>query len=202
MGPDQDPRASCPAPGFTVLFTGLSGAGKSTLARGLLARLRERGLHRLTLLDGDVVREHLSSELGFTKADRDLNIQRIAFVAREITRHGGVTLCAPIAPYADARRRMRATIETVGGFVEVHVATPLAVCEARDPKGMYAKARAGLVQAFTGVSDPYEEPERAELRIETQDVTPEAAVERILAELERRGYLARSMDERRRIAPS
>ena len=176
--------------GFTIFFTGLSGAGKSTIANVLLVKLLERGGRNVTLLDGDLVRKHLSSELGFSRAHRDLNIRRIGFVASEITRNGGIALCAPIAPYDTTRKDVRAMIEPHGGFVLVHVSTSLAICEQRDRKGLYAKARAGLVQQFTGISDPYEAPLDAELTIDTADVAPDAAAASILAWLESRGYLA------------
>jgi sulfate adenylyltransferase len=178
-----------PAQGFTVFFTGLSGAGKSTIANALLVRLLERGDRKVTLLDGDLVRRHLSSELGFSKAHRDLNIERLGFVASEITRCGGVALCAAIAPYDAARRTVRKMVEAVGGYLLVHVSTPLAVCEERDAKGLYAKARAGLVQQFTGISDPYEPPADADLIIDTADTSTECASERIVALLTERGYL-------------
>lgn len=176
--------------GFCVFFTGLSGAGKSTLANALLARLMEIGTRPVTLLDGDVVRLNLSSELGFSREHRDLNIQRIAFVANEITRNGGIALCAPIAPYANARRQAREQIDSHGKFVEVHVATPLEVCEARDSKGLYALARAGKIKEFTGISDPYEEPQAPELRIDTSTMPPEQAVEVIMQELQSLGLVA------------
>jgi sulfate adenylyltransferase len=176
--------------GFTVFFTGLSGAGKSTIARALELKLLELGGRPVTLLDGDIVRKNLSSELGFSKEHRDLNIRRIGFVAAEITKNGGVAICAPIAPYASVRREVRREIEPLGGFLEVWVSTPLEVCERRDVKGLYAKARAGLIREFTGISDPYEEPEAAELTIDTTRQTPEEAVEAILALLTGRGYLA------------
>ncbi len=175
--------------GFTVFFTGLSGSGKSTIANALLVKLLELGQRRVTLLDGDIVRKNLSSELGFSKEHRDLNIRRIGFVAAEITKFGGVAICAPIAPYAETRRQVRSLIDEVGGFVEVHVATPLEVCEARDRKGLYAKARAGIIKEFTGISDPYEEPEDPEMRIDTQALTPELAAHRILVKLESLGYV-------------
>ncbi len=175
--------------GFTVFFTGLSGAGKSTLANALTIKLMETGGRPVTLLDGDIVRTHLSSELGFSHAHRDLNIRRIGFVASEITKNGGIALCAPIAPYAATRREVREMISAVGGFIEVYVATPLEVCEARDRKGLYAKARAGLIQGFTGIDDPYEPPEDSELRLDTSTLTPEAAVQRLLLKLEALGYL-------------
>jgi sulfate adenylyltransferase len=175
--------------GFTVFFTGLSGAGKSTLANVLLVKLLERGGRRVTLLDGDIVRKHLSSELGFSREHRDVNIRRIGFVASEITKHGGVALCAPIAPYDGTRKEVRGMIEAAGGFVLVHVATPLDVCEARDRKGLYARARAGSLPQFTGVSDPYEDPADAELTLDTTALTPDEATERILAYLEGQGFI-------------
>ena len=175
--------------GFTVFFTGLSGAGKSTLARALAARLMEMGGRCVTLLDGDIVRRHLSSELGFTKAHRDINVRRIGFVASEITKNRGIAICAPIAPYRQTRRDVRAMIEAVGGFIEIHVATPIETCESRDRKGLYAKARAGLIPEFTGVSDPYEAPERPELAIDTTGVGIDEAVQQILLKLELEGYL-------------
>jgi len=181
--------------GFTVFFTGLSGAGKSTLANALQVRLLEMGGRPVTLLDGDIVRKNLSSELGFSKEHRDLNIQRIGFVASEITKNGGIALCAPIAPYEATRRRVREEIEAVGGFHLVHVATPLGVCEERDRKGLYAKARAGIIQEFTGISDPYEEPENPEMVIDTSDLTPEEGVQQILLHLERSGYLGSQVEE-------
>jgi sulfate adenylyltransferase len=178
--------------GFTVFFTGLSGSGKSTIANVLLVRLLERGDRKVTLLDGDLVRRHLSSELGFSREHRDLNIERIGFVASEITRGGGVSLCAAIAPYDGARRKVRSLVEGAGGgYLLVHVATPIALCEQRDTKGLYAKARAGLLTQFTGVSDPYEAPDDADLVIDTTDLNPEAASEMILSLLIERGYLSK-----------
>ncbi len=175
--------------GFCVFFTGLSGSGKSTLAKALMVRLLELGSRQVTLLDGDVVRKHLSSELGFSREHRDLNIRRIGYVASEIVKHRGIAICAPIAPYAATRHDVRRMIEQYGGFFEIHVATPIEVCEARDRKGLYAKARAGIVKEFTGVSDPYEVPEHPELAIDTSDVGVDEAVQRILLKLEREGYL-------------
>jgi sulfate adenylyltransferase len=174
--------------GVTVFFTGLSGSGKSTIANILRVRMLEHSARTVTLLDGDLVRRHLSSELGFSREHRELNVRRIAYVASEIARHGGLAICAPIAPYDAIRREARALVETVGDFVLVFVDTPLEVCEERDPKGLYAKARAGLVPAFTGVSDPYERPEDAEIRLDTTTMSAEEAAERVLARLRARGY--------------
>jgi sulfate adenylyltransferase len=175
--------------GFTVFFTGLSGSGKSTVANALMVKLMEMGGRPVSLLDGDVVRKHLSSELGFSKEHRDLNIQRIGYVASEITKNGGIAICAPIAPYAKTRRLVREMIEPVGGFVEIHVATPIEVCEERDRKGLYAKARAGLIKGFTGIDDPYEVPEKPEISIDTTDVTPDMLAHRIIVKLESLGFI-------------
>ena len=175
--------------GFTVFFTGLSGSGKSTIANALMVKLLELGGRQITLLDGDVVRKNLSSELGFSKEHRDLNILRIGYVASEITRNGGIAICAPIAPYAATRRSVRELIEPVGGFLEVHVATPLDVCESRDRKGLYAKARAGLIKGFTGIDDPYEDPAEPEMRVDTTTLTPDLAAHRILIKLKSMGYI-------------
>ncbi len=175
--------------GFTVFFTGLSGAGKSTLANALMIRLMEDGNRPVTLLDGDIVRKHLSSELGFSRAHRELNVRRIGFVASEITKNRGVAICAPIAPYATTRREVREMIQHYGAFIEVHISTPLEVCEQRDRKGLYAAARAGKIEHFTGISDPYEVPENPELRLDTQQLSPEQAVQRILLKLESMGLI-------------
>lgn len=175
--------------GLTLFFTGLSGSGKSTLAKIIYAKLLEAGGRPVSLLDGDIVRQHLSSELGFSKHHRDLNIRRIGFVASEITKNGGVAICAPIAPYHKMRQAVRDMIEDHGAFIEIHVATPLEVCEARDRKGLYAKARQGLIPEFTGISDPYEVPEAPELRIDTSMMTPMEAVQEISMYLLREGYL-------------
>ena len=175
--------------GFTVFFTGLSGAGKSTIARVLMVKLLEKGGRSVTLLDGDIVRKHLSSELGFSREHRDLNILRIGFVASEITKHGGVAICAAIAPYGQARRKVREMVSQSGGFIEVYVATSVEVCEARDRKGLYAKARAGILKNFTGISDPYEVPEAPELTIDTRNCSPEKAAQRIILQLEESGFL-------------
>ncbi len=175
--------------GFTVFFTGLSGSGKSTIANALLAKLLERGGRPVTLLDGDIVRTNLSSELGFSKEHRDINITRIGYVASEITKHGGIAICAPIAPYAEPRRHNREAISANGGYVLVHVSTPLEVCEERDRKGLYAKARAGIIKEFTGISDPYEEPTDADIVLPTVDQTPDEAAQVIVDHLEAQGYL-------------
>jgi sulfate adenylyltransferase len=166
--------------GLTVFFTGLSGSGKSTIARALAGRLAERGDRTVSLLDGDVVRRSLSAGLGFSREDRDRNVTRIGWVAAEVTRHGGVAVCAPIAPYASVRAEVRRMVERHGGFVLVHVATPIEECERRDRKGLYAKARAGEIPLFTGVSDPYETPVDADLVIDTTDLTIAEATDRVL----------------------
>ncbi len=175
--------------GFTVFFTGLSGSGKSTIANALMVKLMETGGRAISLLDGDVVRKNLSSELGFSKEHRDLNIRRIGYVASEITKNGGIAICAPIAPYTSTRRIVRDMISPLGGFIEIHVATPLDVCEGRDRKGLYAKARAGIIKEFTGISDPYEVPENPEMVIDTADISPDLAAHRIMLKLEALGYM-------------
>jgi sulfate adenylyltransferase len=180
------PRAS---QGFTVFFTGLSGSGKSTVANSLRVKLLEMGGRPVSLLDGDVVRKNLSSELGFSKEHRDLNIRRIGYVASEITKNGGIAICAPIAPYDKVRQEVRADVEPGGGFILVHVATPLEVCEQRDRKGLYAKARAGIIKQFTGISDPYEEPADADVVLDTTDLTPDETAQQIILHLEHEGYI-------------
>jgi sulfate adenylyltransferase len=175
--------------GFTVFFTGLSGSGKSTVANALMIKLLEDGSRPVTLLDGDIVRKNLSSELNFSKEHRDLNIQRIGFVASEITKNRGIAICAPIAPYTKTRRQVRDKISPVGGFLEVHVSTPIEVCESRDRKGLYAKARAGIIKGFTGIDDPYEIPENPEIVLDTKDLSPDLAAHRILITLEKLGYI-------------
>ncbi|MFC1634590.1 bifunctional sulfate adenylyltransferase/adenylylsulfate kinase [Planctomycetota bacterium] len=175
--------------GFTVFFTGLPSSGKSTLAQVLITKLMEIGGRPTTLLDGDLVRKHLSSELGFSKAHRDINIRRIGWVASEITKNGGIAVCAPIAPYDRIRKEIRDMIKGIGGFVLVHVATPVEICEQRDCKGLYAKARAGIVKEFTGVSDPYEEPDDAEIRLDTTELSPQEAVQRVILYLEKEGFI-------------
>ena len=175
--------------GITLFFTGLSGSGKSTLAKIMYGKFIEEGRRSVTLLDGDIVRHHLSSELGFSKPHRDLNVRRIGFVASEITKNGGVAICAPIAPYAGTRRDVREMIEAHGAMIEIYVCTPLDVCEARDRKGLYAKARKGIIPEFTGISDPYEEPEHPEITIDATDVTPMQAAQEIFLYLFAKGYL-------------
>ncbi|MBI3992413.1 MAG: bifunctional sulfate adenylyltransferase/adenylylsulfate kinase [Candidatus Lambdaproteobacteria bacterium] len=176
--------------GITIFFTGLSGAGKSTVANVLLSKFLEIGGRPVTLLDGDIVRQNLSSELGFSREHRDLNILRIGYVASEITKNRGIAICAPIAPYAATRHKVRELIGAYGAFVEVYVSTPLEVCEGRDRKGLYAKARAGLIAEFTGISDPYEPPQNAEITLDTTNTAPDEAAQEILLYLERAGYLA------------
>jgi sulfate adenylyltransferase len=180
------PKAS---QGFTVFFTGLPSSGKSTVANALLAKLMERSGRPVTLLDGDHVRKMLSSELGFSKEHRDLNIRRIGYVASEITKHRGIAICAPIAPYASIRREVREMIAQYGVFVEVYVSTPVEVCETRDRKGLYAKARAGLIKGFTGVDDPYEIPEKAEIIIDTSKLQVKDSVQKVLDYLKAQGLL-------------
>jgi len=175
--------------GLTIFFTGLSGSGKSTIANVLRTKFLETGGRPVTLLDGDLVRKHLSSELGFSKEHRDINIRRIGYVASEIAKNGGIAICAPIAPYDSVRKAVRQMVEPFGGFVLVHIATPLEVCEQRDRKGLYAKARAGIVKEFTGISDPYEIPTDAEVTINTAEVTPEEAAQEIILHLEQQGFI-------------
>jgi len=175
--------------GFTVFFTGLPCSGKSTLANVLLVKLLEMNERPVTLLDGDVVRKNLSSELGFSKEHRDLNVMRIGFVASEITKNRGIAICAPIAPYDKTRRYNREMISQYGGYIEVYISTPLEVCEKRDLKGMYAKARAGEIKGFTGIDDPYEVPKNPEITLDTTKMSPEEAVHEILLYLENKGYI-------------
>jgi sulfate adenylyltransferase len=181
--------------GLAIFFTGLSGSGKSTIARGLAEALTERGDRTVSLLDGDHVRQLLSAGLSFSRADRDLNIARIGYVAAEVARHGGIAICAPIAPYAAARAVARKLVTEVGDFLLVYVSTPVEVCEARDRKGLYAKARAGLIKGFTGVSDPYEEPRDADLVLDTSAMTRDQAVDAVLKLLITGGWLADAPDE-------
>jgi sulfate adenylyltransferase len=175
--------------GIVLFLTGLSGSGKSTIARDLSDVLSERGDRQVTLLDGDLVRQLLSAGLSFSRADRDLNIARIGYVAAEVARHGGIAICAPIAPFAAPRARVRQMVSEVGDFFLIHVATPVDVCEARDRKGLYAKARAGIIGQFTGISDPYEEPADAELVLDTSAMTRAEAVAAVLQLLTAGGWL-------------
>jgi sulfate adenylyltransferase len=175
--------------GLTVFFTGLSGSGKSTIANVLLTKFLETGGRPVTLLDGDLVRKNLSSELGFSKEHRDINIRRIGYVASEITKNGGIAICAPIAPYDATRKHVRQMVEPYGGFILVHIATSVEVCEQRDRKGLYAKARAGILKEFTGISDPYEAPADAEVTINTGELSPEEAAQEIILHLEREGFI-------------
>lgn len=175
--------------GVAIFFTGLSGSGKSTIANALMIKFLERGGRPTTLLDGDLVRKHLSSELTFSKEHRNINITRIGYVASEIVKNRGIAICAPIAPYAATRREVREMISAHGGFVEVHVSTSLEECESRDRKGLYALARKGVIKEFTGISDPYEAPTNAELVIDTANYTVEEEVQKVLLKLENMGYL-------------
>ena len=176
--------------GFTVFFTGFSGSGKSTIANALMVKLMEMGGRPVTLLDGDIVRKNLSSELGFSKEHRDLNIRRIGYVASEITKNGGIAICAPIAPYATTRRAVREEVEQFGAFAEVHVATSIEECERRDRKGLYKLAREGKIKEFTGISDPYDVPENPELRVETENVDVDHCAHQVLLKLESMGLIA------------
>ncbi len=175
--------------GFTVFMTGLSGSGKSTIAKVLLVKFLEMNDRPVTLLDGDIVRKNLSSELSYSEEHRNLNITRIGFVASEITKNGGIALCAPIAPYRESRRTNRKLISRYGGYIEVYLSTPLAVCEQRDRKGLYAKARSGKIKGVTGITDPYNPPVDPELTIDTSEITPMEAVQEILLYLEQQGYI-------------
>lgn len=185
-------RKAYPPPGkqgFTLFFTGLSGAGKSTVAKVVYSKMLEIGERPVTLLDGDIVRHNLSSELSFSKEHRDINVRRIGFVASEITKNRGIAICAPIAPYERTRSEIRRSIEPLGGFIEIHVATPLEECEKRDRKGMYAKARAGLIKGYTGIDDPYEIPKSPELYIDTTQITPDEAAQEVMLYLGQKGYI-------------
>ena len=175
--------------GFCLFFTGLSGSGKSTIANAVEVKLMEMGGRPVTLLDGDIVRKNLSSELGFSKEHRDLNVRRIGFVASEITKNRGIAICAPIAPYEQTRQAVRKDIESYGAFVEVHVATPLEECERRDRKGLYQLARQGKIAEFTGISDPYEEPVTPELRIDTEGQEVDYCAQQVILTLEKLGLI-------------
>jgi sulfate adenylyltransferase len=176
--------------GFTVFFTGFSGSGKSTIANALMVKLMEMGGRPVTLLDGDIVRKNLSSELGFSKEHRDLNIRRIGYVASEITKNGGIAICAPIAPYAATRRAVREDVEQYGAFIEVHVATTIEECERRDRKGLYKLAREGKIKEFTGISDPYDVPGNPELRLETESLEVDNCAHQVILKLESLGLIA------------
>ena len=175
--------------GFTVFFTGFSGSGKSTIANALLVKLMEMGGRPVTLLDGDIVRKNLSSELGFSKEHRDLNIRRIGYVASEITKNGGIAICAPIAPYATTRRAVREDVQEFGAFIEVHVATSIEECERRDRKGLYKLAREGKIKEFTGISDPYDVPQNPELSLETESVPVDNCAHQVILKLESLGLI-------------
>jgi sulfate adenylyltransferase len=175
--------------GFTIFLTGLSGAGKSTLAKVLYVKFLEMRDRPVTLLDGDIVRRYLSSELGFTRDHRELNITRIGFVASEITKNRGIAICAPIAPYEESRQANRELIAKYGGFVEIFMATPLSICEQRDRKGLYAKARKGLMKGVTGIDDPYIPPLKPDITIDTTEMTPTEAAQVVMLYLEEQGYI-------------
>nr|MBA3325079.1 adenylyl-sulfate kinase [Paracoccaceae bacterium] len=182
----RPPRAK---QGFTVFFTGFSGSGKSTIANALMIKLMEMGGRPVTLLDGDLVRKNLSSELGFSREHRDLNIRRIGYVASEITKNGGIAICAPIAPYSATRRTVREDIEAFGAFVEIHVATSLEECERRDRKGLYKLAREGKIKEFTGISDPYEAPAQPELKLDTENLDVDYCAQQVILKLESMGLI-------------
>lgn len=177
------PQPSIDQPGVCFFFTGLSGSGKTSIASALDLALRQQHGRKTTLLDGDVVRTHLSSDLGFSRAHRDINIGRIGFVAAEVVKHGGIAISAAIAPYDSARRAARQLVAPHGRFILVHLATPLAICEQRDVKGLYAKARSGEIKAFTGISDPYEPPTDADITIDTATTTIADAVQLLLTQM-------------------
>ncbi|MDP3559644.1 MAG: bifunctional sulfate adenylyltransferase/adenylylsulfate kinase [Legionellaceae bacterium] len=182
--------------GFTLFFTGLSGAGKSSIAKALMSYLQSSAHQRkITLLDGDIVRHHLSNGLGFSKVDRDTHIRRMGYVASEITKHGGIAICAAIAPYAATRQQVRSAIKQFGGFIEIHIATPLSVCKERDVKGLYQKAEQGLIQQVSGVDDPYEEPVAPEIKIDTSTISIHDAVQEILSTLMAHGYLLKEVKD-------
>ncbi len=175
--------------GLTIFFTGLSGSGKSTLANALMTKFLEEGTRPVTLLDGDLVRQHLSSELGFTKEHRSINVKRIGYVASEITKNRGIAICAPIAPYESDRTFNKELISNYGGYIEVFVSTPLDICEKRDSKGLYALARKGIIKEFTGISDPYEEPKNPDISIDSSQEDPEILIEKIINKIKSLGYM-------------
>lgn len=175
--------------GFTIFLTGLSGSGKTTTAQELFARLSKIDRRPVTVLDGDLVRQQISTDLGFSRKDREINVKRVGLMASEITKNGGIAICALIAPYEKSRRENRELISQYGGYIEVYVSTPLEVCEQRDPKGLYAKARQGLIKNFTGIDDPYEVPEKPEIIVDTSKMTPGEAGEKIMQYLQKEGYI-------------
>ncbi len=175
--------------GVTLFLTGLSGAGKSTIAELLNIKLEKMQDRYITLLDGDIIRNNLTKGLGFSKKDRDENVWRVGFVASEVVKHGGLVICSIIAPYTKARRKVRNSVEEHGKFIEIYISTSLEECERRDTKGLYEKARSGVLKGFTGISDPYEKPKNAEIVLDTENQTPEESVEQIIDHLNRRGVL-------------
>ncbi len=175
--------------GFTIFFTGLSGSGKSTIANGVLSKLLEKGTRKTTLLDGDIVRTHLSSELGFSKEHRDINVKRIGYVASEITKNGGIAICAPIAPFEGPRNENKNLISQYGKYFEIYISTSVEECTRRDTKGLYAKALAGELKGFTGINDPYEIPKDPDLKIDTENMTPEESVQEVILFLEKQGLI-------------
>lgn len=180
--------------GFTLFFTGLSGSGKSTIAKIVQARVAERDPRPVTLLDGDIVRRKFSKGLGFSKQDRDTNVRRIGAAAADITKGGGIAICCPIAPYAETRKAVRGMIEPHGAMIEIHVATPIDVCERRDPKGLYKKAREGRIQNFTGVDDPYEQPVSPDVRIDASEGSPDCAANLVIAYMEENNLISKTPD--------
>jgi sulfate adenylyltransferase len=174
---------------YPLFITGLSGSGKSTLAKVLYVRFMEMRARPVSLLAGDIVRKNLSSELNFSRDYRNLNVHRIGFVASEITKNRGIAICAPIVPYGQSRHTVREMILPYGGFIEVFMSTPLEICEQRDRKGIYAKARAGIMKGVTGIDAPYETPQSPELSIDTTQLTPTEAAQEVFLFLEEQGYI-------------